>query len=363
MNRFFVLESSGRELLSRNAFGILRLILAVTVLFQHALVLSSNGKLVYFGYFKEADLGSTGVGGFFAISGFLLAGSAQRLSSREFLIHRIFRLLPGLWFALVISAFLLVPVASLFGSTQSAFDYFGKDSSLTYVLLNMGLFVFQDHIGNVFGSNPYPLAVNGSLWTLAPEFICYTGLIVMAIVTRRKVRAQKTALFISVIVSSVIWLASENSTNPFLSGIVHPASGLGIAFATGALLAFIFAERPYRPSPQLTVSLLIAWLFLGLNGPLSMISLSVIVVSLGLSLTNSKVSDIGRKTDVSYGVYLFHFPVLQAIILCSASSWSPLASLTLLPILTLVVVVPLAWISWRFIESPAIKFARTYARK
>lgn len=357
----FTLEASDKSLLSANSFGLLRLILAVTVLFQHSLVLSDNGQLVYFGYFKGADLGSTGVAGFFAISGFLLAGSAQRLSSRVFFIHRIFRLLPGLWFALVISAFVLVPLASYFGSPESEFKFFlGKESSLTYVLLNMVLVVFQDSIGNVFSTNPYPLAVNGSLWTLAPEFICYVSLLGLAFFTRRKVVAQKFLLGIAIALASIVWLMTESSSSQVVAMVVHPAAGLGIAFAAGSLLAFLVKERPFRPSPVLVIPLLVVWLLLGQSGPLAIISLAVIVVSLGLSLTNSAVSRIGRKTDLSYGIYLFHFPVIQAIILCTAIDWTPLASLTLLPALTLVIASPLAWASWRFVELPSIKIARSF---
>ena len=358
-NFFFTLEPNEKSLLSVNSFGILRLILAVTVLFQHSLVLSGNGQLVYFGYFKEADLGSTGVAGFFAISGFLLAGSAQRLSSRTFLIHRIFRLLPGLWFALGISAFLLVPLASFFGASDSEFKYFsGKESSLTYVLVNMGLVVFQDSIGNVFASNSYPLAVNGSLWTLAPEFVCYVSLLGLAICTRRKPNAQKLLLGIAIALAVIVWLISEDSSNQILSMVIKPAAGLGIAFATGSLMALVAKENPYRPRPAITISLLGAWILLGVKGPIAMMTLAVIIVALGLSLTNSKVSIVGRKNDISYGIYLFHFPVIQAIMFCSVSDWTPLASLTLLPALTLLIASPLAWVSWILIEKPFIALAR-----
>ena len=354
------LEANAEELLRINSFGILRLILAVTVLFQHSLALTGNEKFVYFGYFEEADLGSTGVAGFFAISGFLLAGSAQRLSSRKFLVYRIFRLMPGLWFALVVSAFVLVPLASSLGPRNPEFKFFlGDDSSLTYVLLNMWLVVFQDSIGNVFSTNPYPLAVNGSLWTLAPEFICYVTVLVLAILTRRKLVVQSLLLLLAIAMASIVWVLSENSSDALLSTVLHPAAGLGIAFATGSFLSFVLKKRPYRPSPMLALPLLGMWLLLGQSGPLATIALAFIVVCLGLSITKSTVSSIGRNTDISYGIYLFHFPVIQAIILCIAISWTPLASLTLLPAIALAIASPLAWVSWRFIEKPSIGFART----
>lgn len=359
----FNLEATEKNLLGTNSFGLLRLLLAISVLFQHSMVLTGNDKFVYFGYFGKVDFGSTGVWGFFAVSGFLLAGSAQRLGSREFFIHRLFRLLPGLWFALLISAFALVPLASFLSKTKSEYSLLtGNDSSLSYVLFNLGLVVFQDSIGNVFYSNPFPLAVNGSLWTLAPEFICYMGLLSLAITTQRKVLPQKASLLIVIIGASIAWWLTASSVDPIINSVIHPALGLGIAFATGSLLAFIAKEHPYRPSPLLTLPLLGAWLLLGLSGPLSIICLAFIVVSLGLSLTHASASKIGRKTDISYGIYLFHFPVIQALILCIAFDWNVWASLTLLPILTLCVAVPLAWVSWRFVEKPSISFSRTFAR-
>jgi peptidoglycan/LPS O-acetylase OafA/YrhL len=363
VTRLFHLEASERNLLGTNSFGLLRLLLAISVLFQHSLVLTGNDEFVYFGYFGEVDFGSTGVWGFFAVSGFLLAGSAQRLGSREFFIHRLFRLLPGLWFALLISAFALVPLASFLSKTKSEYSLLtGNDSSLSYVLLNLGLVVFQDSIGNVFYSNPYPVAVNGSLWTLAPEFICYMGLLSLAIITRRKVLPQKASLIVVIIGASIAWWLTSNSVDRIINSVIHPALGLGIAFATGSLLALIAKEHPYRPSPLLTLPLLGAWLLLGVSGPLSIICLALIVVSLGLSLTHASVSKIGRKSDISYGIYLFHFPVIQAIILCTAINWTPLTSLALLPFLTLVIASPLAWISWRLIEKPSIDKARKLTR-
>jgi peptidoglycan/LPS O-acetylase OafA/YrhL len=364
INRLFKLESSEKVLLATNSFGLLRLMLAISVLFQHSLVLTGFDQFSYFGFFGEVDFGSTGVWGFFAVSGFLLAGSAQRLGNREFFIHRLLRLLPGLWFALIISAFAIVPLASFLSKTRSEFSLFtGNDSSLSYVLLNLGLVVFQDSIGNVFGNNPFPLAVNGSLWTLAPEFICYIGLLSLAMITKRRASPQKASLLTVVIVASVAWWLTGNSVNPILTTIVQPALGLGIAFATGSFFAFIIKEHPYRPRPLITLPFLAFWLFLGLSGPIAIVCLALIVVSLGLSLTNASTSNIGRTTDISYGIYLFHFPAIQAIIFCTAINWTPTTALTLLPAMALFAAAPLAWVSWKFIEKPSISFARTFARR
>jgi peptidoglycan/LPS O-acetylase OafA/YrhL len=60
------------------------------------------------------------------------------------------------------------------------------------------------------------------------------------------------------------------------------------------------------------------------------------------------VNTIGKKADISYGLYIFHYPVQQTLI-----NYFNLDPLTLLTA-TLLITVPLAWLSWRLIESRAL---------
>ena len=136
-NFFFTEADSSKSLRTANSFGLIRLVLAATVVLHHALVLSGFPELTYFGLLKGAFLGSTAVAGFFAISGFLLVSSANRSSSKAFIIHRIFRIFPALWVCLLVTSFLIVPVSVIFA--RDVFHYAmisGSDSALMYVLKN-----------------------------------------------------------------------------------------------------------------------------------------------------------------------------------------------------------------------------------
>src|SRR4051794_3232377 len=61
----------------------------------------------------QAELGAIGITGFFVISGFLITRSGLRFGLGRFLWHRALRILPGLWVCLVVTAFLIAPVAAL----------------------------------------------------------------------------------------------------------------------------------------------------------------------------------------------------------------------------------------------------------
>ena len=347
-----------------NSFGLLRLLLAITVVFHHSLVLSGHSALSYLGFLGGIDLGTLGVAGFFAISGFLLFGSTRRLTSREFVIHRVFRLFPGLWVCLTICAFAIVPIANRISAYESSFNVFtSQNSSLSFLISNSILIVFQDSIGTVFGQNTYPLAVNGSLWTLAPEFICYMGLLVVAITSRRNLKIQFGLILFGLLGFSMIWMGSQSHKNEIYSQIVNPASGLAIAFCAGSLLAILLEYFPIRPGIIPSLIGLAIWTAIGSNGPLSIIFLSVLIVSLGTGVTRKPFAKIGRDVDISYGIYLYHFPIIQTILATSTYAWSRPISSTLLTILVLTVSAIFAFLSWRFVEKPSIFLSRSITRR
>jgi peptidoglycan/LPS O-acetylase OafA/YrhL len=65
----------------------------------------------------------------------------------------------------------------------------------------------------------------------------------------------------------------------------------------------------------------------------------------------------GHRVDLSYGVYLYGWPVAQLLLYFSHQSLKPLP----LFVLTMAVTVPLAYASWRLVEAPGLSIVR--ARK
>ncbi|GAA2018608.1 hypothetical protein GCM10009740_03120 [Terrabacter terrae] len=64
---------------------------------------------------------------------------------------------------------------------------------------------------------------------------------------------------------------------------------------------------------------------------------------------------IGSRNDISYGMYVYAFPVQQTLVLLGASTLVPAPVFALL---ALALAAPLAWASWRFVESPALRLRR-----
>jgi peptidoglycan/LPS O-acetylase OafA/YrhL len=57
-----------------------------------------------------------------------------------------------------------------------------------------------------------------------------------------------------------------------------------------------------------------------------------------------------QRNDISYGVYIYHWPVAQALLV-----ELPGIGMPVLLALTLLITAPLAVASWRFIEAPALR--------
>jgi peptidoglycan/LPS O-acetylase OafA/YrhL len=60
-----------------------------------------------------------------------------------------------------------------------------------------------------------------------------------------------------------------------------------------------------------------------------------------------------QKTDVSYGVYVYAFPIQQTVV---HYSYGKLGTYTILT-LSLAVVLAVSYLSWRFVEKPSLAWA------
>lgn len=85
--------------------------------------------------------------------------------------HRFLRIFPACWTCLLVSAFVLYPLWCL-GSGADFSNANWPDAGM-YVLSNALLRIRQQGIGDMFTGNPASGVINGSLWSLFPEFLCY----------------------------------------------------------------------------------------------------------------------------------------------------------------------------------------------
>lgn len=347
---------------SPNGYGLLRLVLASLVILQHALALTGNVQHTFVGFLdlvQPASYGELAVGGFFALSGFLLQASVERNAPSRFLRLRCFRLFPGFWAMLVVVAFILAPLVAWMAGTLSQYQVLGPDSAITYVFVNAGLLMVQPSIGGVVSANPYPYSLNGSPWTLLPEFTCYVTMLGVAsagLLLRRPRWAGPAIMAAGSLV--IFWFAQ--SVLPGEQGhLVSQLAGLPATFFIGSLIAILHLERrATNTSTAAVLAITFGIIGLGLWLPLGPPALAVSVVFTGAVIQRGWASRVGTRTDLSYGIYLYHFPVIQLLIAAEVPSGTPAQDLLIISPLALLLTLPLAAASWHFVESPAQSHAR-----
>jgi peptidoglycan/LPS O-acetylase OafA/YrhL len=195
-----------------NAFGFLRLALAVLVVFSHSFPVGGFGSDPLDGLSKgRLNLGLVAVAMFFALSGFLIARSASTCPSViRFLWHRFLRIFPGYWVCLLVCACLFVPVMSFieFDTLTGAFSL-PWNTPQSFMISNAGLFhldgfsipgilfIRPNSIAGLLRHNPVPNLLNGTLWTLPIEVTCYLAAAALApIGVLRRARFVVAALFV-----------------------------------------------------------------------------------------------------------------------------------------------------------------------
>jgi peptidoglycan/LPS O-acetylase OafA/YrhL len=102
----------------------------------------------------------------------------------------VLRIFPGFWVCLLVTACVFGPLVCAIQHT-SVLAYFkvGSNGPLSYVTANYLLDIKQWGIAGLLSHNPYPIALDGPLWTLNNEFTCYLAVVVaglLGILGRKK---------------------------------------------------------------------------------------------------------------------------------------------------------------------------------
>lgn len=349
-----------------NAFGFLRLVLAVLVVFSHSFPLGGFGIDPLEALTKgRHTIGLVAVAMFFVLSGFLVCRSASQTASvPRFLWHRFLRIFPGYWICLLICGFVVAPFVA-FGEYDSFVRVFAvpRGSSQDFVMGNAALFHFEEFsipgifyvyptaIAGLLRNNPFPFAINGSLWTLPFEVFCYLGVATLTVVgVLRRARSLILALFIG------LWcLYAFVYIDPITFREAFPYPGLlylvmlPLYFCAGCLCFLYIGEIPFSrlvfiASVLLTgVSLLVG--AFGLIAPVAM-TYAFLWIAFRLPLGRFEA-----KGDFSYGVYIYAFPVQQGLAFVGIQEMGFGAYFAS----SLLAAFALAILSYRLVEAPCLR--------
>jgi len=330
--------------IGRNSLDLLRLIAASLVLYSHQYALMGLPEPTFFGW---TTFGGAGVTIFFFLSGMLVWSSWERDSDvKRFFVRRSLRIFPALWVVVFGTIFLLGPVFS----TLQLTDYFA--SSETWRYLSSGLLLPRLGLPGVFVDNPFPLAVNGSLWTLPVEFLCY---ITVAVLGSFNVISKSL-----LIAASLLFTVLLASLAPLITGLrFSPHFEMIAVFWFGVLYGYYNGRAlSEMPDKRLTLVLTVAaMLIFSLLGPrgierMAMLIFAACLVHLALRASiGAKLTD--HLGDLSYGMYIFAFPVQQIIVYWGHGRG---LSFNVLFLLSFLATSGLAFASWHLVEKRALRF-------
>lgn len=311
-----------------NALNALRLVLALLVIVGHTLPIADTAWPAWMG-----QLGSWSVAGFFVISGYLILGSRLRSSWWTYSIRRAARIFPGYWVQLLVVALVLAPLATLISPSTWTIQGAGQ-----YIAANASTFGLQYSLdGTVF---PHFDAWNGSAWTLMYELMAYIGCLAVFSIPWCRRHAIVTSAAALVILGGFTIVApyADITTNLYLN-----TAYLGSYFAAGMLAHALRDHIPVR-WPLIGASTAAAIVLLALPGGdgFAQIPIAYALLAAGVALPVR----IGSTNDISYGVYIYAFPVQQMVAMLGASGALHLLAST-------AITVVLAIGSWHLVERPA----------
>lgn len=345
-----------RSIPQKNNFDHIRLFLALGVFLFHVSDLTKLSNFQFFSNFVNAEVA---VHSFFIVSGFLIFMSYERSSSlKRYFAKRFKRIAPG-YITVIILSFLFLSLLS----TLPTGDYFTSPESAKFLLANLATLNFlHPTLPGVFEDHPY-MAVNGALWTIKIEVAFYLTVPLVAYFYRwiKPDRLLAAIFLLSVLYYFAMGYLYEASRDPLFALLQRQLPAQMMFFSTGALLYYHleFFKRYSHILLLVAISAYIMQSFVGAYQlyPIYALSLSVIVIYLALIFPY--LGHIAKYGDLSYGIYIWHFPIIQTFISLHLFDTHPI--LALLGLTT--VVLFFAWLSWHLVEKPFLGKRSHYVRE
>jgi peptidoglycan/LPS O-acetylase OafA/YrhL len=339
-----------------NSFDAIRLALAALVVFEHSYFLRENrydSEPLYLLTGGQVNSGSLAVFMFFAISGFLvtrsylLTGNVQR-----YLAKRIARIVPGFLVATFVGCVVLGPMAA-----KDLGTFFAGQKWVSLVVQALAL--RQVGVTGILDGNPVQL-IHGTLWTIRYEFDCYLGIALFGSLGLL-VPGRAWAVYLL----AMAGLAAAWAGLVQLPTIDHGFFALLISSPDQWPLLFPFflagsAFYVYRDHvPKWLPICLLAGILLAtmavVGGMYWALLLGGTYVVIYLALSSSvEMKLFSRRVDLSYGVYLYGWPVGQMLFFFTHQSLGRLP----LFVLTMALTLCAAYGSWRLVEYPSLRLVK-----
>ena len=330
-----------------NSLNAIRLLLASAVIVSHSWAVGNYpGSTPRHG---GETPGGWAVFAFFVLSGYLITGSRLNNALGTYLTRRFLRIYPGFLVCLLATVAIFAPIG-YYHQHHSLHGYLTKSTTpLDYLVSNLTL---KMNVYHVAGTPSGPHAWTGSLWSLYYEFLCYVfvGLLACWAVFRRK-----PALAIAVFLLATVARVEHTHVASFARGEdVQQLVQLVPFFMVGSVFYLLRNRIPcnlWLAAASLAVCVVLPHLAQNRFVVLCALPMGYLLLYLGAVVP----LPLGRRNDISYGMYMYGYPVEQLL------RFAHLSSHTVYIVLSVLCTVPLAAASWFLVERPAIRWGQRQA--
>lgn len=329
----------------------IKLIFALLVIYSHSFPISTghnNGEMMMALTFGQFSFGNISVLVFFILGGFLVTQSYLRNDNAiTFLKARILRLFPALIVVIFITIFIIGPIFS----SLSFEEYFS--STDTYKYFSNCYLRFVDTLPGVF-DNQNLISVNGSLWTLGYEFICYLSIALLGVLGMLKKREIPLGVFFLFLLSYMFRDILFFNNSSFLNINLYKYLELNMCFFFGCV-AYLYRDKICFSWTAFVIS----FCLLVFGFYMKQYSLSICIFG-GYCLLficyshRVKLPNISKLGDISYGIYILGFLIQQIFVSLFKGEMEPHLNM----FLTILVIFPLSYLMNRFIETPCLKLKK-----
>lgn len=328
-----------------NCFDFLRYLFAFSLILVHFCTLTDTEQFWFIS-------GQMRVKAFFTITGFLVVYSfLRRKSLKVYCWKRILRILPA-----YATTILLCYLVGYFFSTASATDYYFSLQSFKYLLANLSFMNFiEPCLPGLFTNNGYGPFVNGSLWSMKLEVLFYIAVPVIIWLMRKYGKSYVIiTIFVMNVVFHTVFDYLESTTGNMLYHDIHNHNFITIIYffsGTAILLYFDWFCRHIKWILPCCMMYLCMMFITDVSVMYYFEPLVFSAIIVGIAYFCKPLNFLQRYDNISYGLYLYHFPIIQVLVQYRLHQYN----IYLTFILALFLTVLLAIISWHVIEKPMLK--------
>ncbi|QQV78039.1 acyltransferase [Sphingomonas aliaeris] len=287
---------------------------------------------------------------FFALSGFLVTGSALRTRKLlPFLGLRVLRLLPALFVEVALSAVILGAVFT----TLDLSAYYSSAGFWNYFWNIVGHVQF--HLPGVFEQNRSTI-VNANLWTLPWEFYCYLAMSLVIVAGLLGNRIILTVMFLCVtVVSLVLSFSIEFQVVP-----AHLSGFMLIYYFLAGMMFFLWREKIIFHEAIFVACAIVCYILMMSPRTVFIYPLLLTYMTVFIGLFPMRQFKLLKTGDYSYGIYLYGYPVTQALVTAIPALKT---SLVFAAPAALAATALFAALSWHGVEKHCLKLKRYLSPK